>query len=68
MNDKTVKLTGKATVVIDGAELKVTGNEGLVFATTGDESGAVVYMYHPLSGWYIERDMRDGENLDIACD
>lgn len=62
---KTLKVGGHVTTTIDGNKLIIEATEGLCVATTADLEGGVVFMFHPLSGWYIEVDMRkdkgDGE-------
>lgn len=56
--DKTVKVGGHAKVEIDGDKLTVTPEGGLIAVTVTDLRGNVIYMHHPLSGWYIEMDLR----------
>lgn len=60
--NKTVKATGKANVTIDGDKLVINQEgSGLISVMVGDGDGAVAYMYHPLSGWYVEMDLRRGK-------
>ncbi len=60
--DKTLRLSGKAVWKVNGNKLEIEGLGGLVTAVVGDADGNVLLMYHPLSGWYVEMDMRkDGK-------
>lgn len=55
---KTLKVGGTAHVAIEGDKLTVTPEGGLVTVTVFDLDGIVLWMHHPLSGWYIESDTR----------
>lgn len=65
--NKTLKVGGHATVEIDdtGQTIAITGGEGLTIATVTDLDGNVVYMHHPLTGWYIEMDLRKGGDGEL---
>jgi hypothetical protein len=56
--DKTLKVGGNAHVAVEGDKLTVTPSGGLIALTVADLDGIVMWMHHPLSGWYIECDMR----------
>lgn len=56
--DKTLKISGKVEVAVEGNRLIITATEGLSVANLADTAGNVLWVYHPLSGWYIELDMR----------
>jgi len=60
--DKTLKLSGKAVCRANGNKLEIEGLDGLITAVVGDANGNVLLMYHPLSGWYVEMDMRKEGN------
>lgn len=55
-----MKVGGTVEVSVDGRRLNVEAAGGLVMVSTMDTSGIVMWMWHPLSGWYIERDLRKG--------
>lgn len=55
--DKTVKVSGKLNIQIDGDKLVITPEDGLASVVTVDENGSKAYFYHPLSGWYVELEM-----------
>lgn len=58
--DKTLKVGGHARAGIDSDtdQLIITPEGGLVVVSICDLDGIVMWMHHPLSGWYIEADMR----------
>lgn len=56
--DKTLKVSDKANVSVDGNSLQIEATKGLISVVVADTDGVVMWVYHPLSGWYIERDMR----------
>jgi hypothetical protein len=58
---KTLKVGGTANAAIDADRLIITPQGGLVTVTVFDTRGLVVWMHHPLSGWYIEVDNRKPE-------
>lgn len=60
--DKTLKVSGKIDVAAEGNRLIITATEGLSVASVADVSGNVLWVFHPLSGWYIELDMRQPDN------
>jgi hypothetical protein len=56
--NKTVKVEGNAKVEIEGDRLIITPEGGLIAIMIADLAGTIAYMHHPLSGWYIEMDLR----------
>lgn len=56
--DKHLRVSGTATPYIDKNSLVVPAFDGLVAVTVTDIRGNVLYIYHPLAGWYIEVDNR----------
>ena len=46
----------------NGNKLEIEGLDGLITAVVGDANGNALLMYHPLSGWYVEMDMRKADN------
>lgn len=58
--NKTLKVGGIANAGIDSDtdQLIITPKGGLVAVTVTDLRGNVVWIRHPLSGWYIEVDTR----------
>jgi hypothetical protein len=63
---KTLKVGGTADAEINSAadQLIITPQGGLVTVTVFDTRGLVVWMHHPLSGWYIEVDNRKPESTE----
>lgn len=56
---KTLRMSGATNIEIDGDKFTVLPDgKGLITVWVGEAKGGVVYMFHPLSGWYIEVDMR----------
>lgn len=62
--DKNLTTTGKILMEIVDNKLVLEASEGLVMATVMGGSGAVLWFYHPLAGWYIEHDFRGGSTED----
>lgn len=63
--EKTLKVSGKATVSVSGNRLIVEATGGLVAAFVADTEGSLPFVYHPLSGWYVERGgYRDEPNTE----
>lgn len=58
---KTLKVGGELTATADGNRLIIEATGGLSVATLFDTQGIVLWMWHPLSGWYVERDTREGD-------
>lgn len=56
--DKTLKVGGQAQVTVNGETLTIVPQNGLIAVSIADTSGIVMWMHHPLSGWYVEADMR----------
>ena len=53
-------LTGHAEIEIEENQFKVSATDGLVTVMVGYNQGSALWLYHPLSGWYLEMDRRDG--------
>lgn len=66
--NKTVKISGKAEISSDGNAITIQASEGLVAVTATDCTGNVVYFWHPLSGWYVEIDLRNQPDAPQAMD
>lgn len=63
---KTLKVGGIANVGIDSDtdQLIITPSDGLITVTVFDLDGIVMWIHHPLSGWYIESDMRKSSQTE----
>lgn len=63
---KTLKVGGIATASIDNEtdQLIITREGGLVAVTVTDLRGSVLWFHHPMSGWYIEVDMRKEDSTE----
>lgn len=61
---KTLKVGGHAHVEVDEGKLVIAPRGGLISVTIFDLDGIVMWMYHPLSGWYIENDMRNSSQTE----
>lgn len=67
MADRTLKASGKAEATAASAnKLEVTATDGLVEVNVTDARGNILYVYHPLSGWYTQLDLRRDENDDLG--
>jgi len=62
--DKTLTLSGAVEVKVEGNRLIIEASGGLTAAMAADARGQVLWMWHPLSGWYVEADMRKGVGED----
>lgn len=56
--DKNMRATGQINVDVQGDRLVLTPTAGLVVVSTVEANGAVLWVWHPLSGWLIHGDMR----------
>lgn len=59
---KNLTANGKTEVIIEDNKLTIAAVDGLSAVTVTDARGNVLYMYHPMSGWYIEYNMRKEES------
>lgn len=51
--DKTVELNGKAVITNTGDRIEVTPSAGAVSVIVQASDGSIVFVWHPLSGWYV---------------
>lgn len=61
---KRLQVGGMAEAKVVGDALMIAPSGGLVVVTVIDLDGTVVWMHHPLSGWYVEMDMRGNRQED----
>lgn len=64
--NKTLQVSGLADIEAEGDKLTIDGVGGLLTVCVMDIRGIVIYMYHPLSKWYVETDTRTDKAEDNA--
>lgn len=56
-DEKVFKGGGIVDVEIDGHVMTIIGSGGTVAITVIDLRGPMLYVFHPMSGWYKSMDM-----------